>query len=63
MDPNETLSILREAVERYERLRESGARDAVTVATLVHLADTIAEMFDALDGWITNGGFLPNSWQ
>lgn len=48
MDPNETL----------RRLRELCALDNC------HLFSTeIADLFEALDDWITNGGFLPTEWE
>ena len=56
MDPNATLALLRDAA-----------------ALVLHLADTddngvlepvveMAELVDALDTWLTRGGFLPDAW-
>jgi hypothetical protein len=50
MDPNATLAGLRELVERVQN--GTGRVDA----------DEFAEKFEALDGWITKGGFLPADW-
>ena len=43
MDPNETLRMLRRAIERRE-------------------IDAIEDLFDALDIWLSSGGFLPDDW-
>lgn len=50
MDPNETLRRLRELAER-----ELNAPDPDN-------ADW-AEWFQALDEWISRGGFLPDAWK
>jgi hypothetical protein len=52
MDPNETLRQLRQLFadideEVWDPLEFERARD----------------LFQALDGWISNGGFLPEGWQ
>jgi hypothetical protein len=51
MDPNTALLTLREAVRDYF----ANGRDAV-------MLDDLAEHFDALDGWLSHGGFLPAAW-
>ncbi len=50
MDPNTALAELR-ALAR--RLVESDDADVATMA----------DRFEALDGWLTTGGFLPGAWQ
>jgi hypothetical protein len=50
MDPNATLQELRELTEQ-ERIGGDGSH-----------AERICELFDALDGWISKGGFLPADW-
>lgn len=50
VDPNETLRMLREA-----------SRDILNGGEEWDGHD-VAEMFEALDGWITRGGFLPREW-
>lgn len=47
MDPNATLQEIRELVGN------NGGND---VGRLV-------ELIDALDEWLTNGGFLPSDWK
>lgn len=60
MDPNEALSTLRRAIRDF-RLAED-ASDADVYLMLEHAA-TMAEHFEALDGWLRKGGVLPLSWQ
>lgn len=55
MDPDETLRQLRLTIKQM-RVDES------TEVRKAH-ADEIAEHFEALDGWLTTGGFLPKAWQ
>lgn len=55
MDPDATLAELRAAMEN------------LAAATLHPPVDTTqiqeaAELFDALDEWLTGDGFLPRSW-
>jgi len=51
MDPNVALANLREALNPDpDRV---GIEDAL---------DNAIEAFAALDGWLSNGGFLPGAW-
>jgi len=52
MDPDETLTELRELYNHWQdgNLFESDGERAV-------------ELFDALDNWLTDGGFLPRAWR
>ena len=53
MDPNDTLSALRESVKNvYDGPGLSG--DYVF---------ELAEQITALDEWLSGGGFLPDAWQ
>lgn len=52
MDPNETLRLLRETATLV--LTDSGKDRADSVR--------LAELAEALDGWISKGGFLPAAW-
>lgn len=55
MDPNETLRRLRRLQEKFQTGgRMENSRD---------LADEMAELFEALDGWLSKGGFLPDAWK
>jgi hypothetical protein len=53
MDPNEALKHLRELLET--RIPASGMGK-------IQMILKIREMFNALDGWISSGGFLPDDW-
>ena len=50
MDPNATLATLRTLTTDALHGNEVDAFE-------------LAEAFDALDGWIGKGGFLPDAWQ
>jgi hypothetical protein len=52
VDPNATLARLRELARRCVQ------------GALVDRMETeeMAELFEALDTWITRGGFLPEAW-
>jgi len=57
MDPNEALKNAREAAKRLlVPTRGTEGRDAIEDGEI------LAEAFEALDGWLTGGGFLPESW-
>jgi hypothetical protein len=56
MDPNQALSDIRWIVRDLDE-NEYRGRNAATA--LYDLAD----MFNALDAWITKGGFLPTDWE
>lgn len=53
-DPNWTLIEARNAVGDY--------RNAVTVSEVERAAQKLADHFEALDEWLTKGGFLPADW-
>lgn len=57
MDPDYTLSALRKAVEQWTsdhlHLTHQDATDKLTY---------VLDLFKALDGWISRGGFLPKEW-
>lgn len=52
MDPNDTLNHLREVVKWWNE----GDADASDLERAV-------ESFEALDEWISRGGFLPDAWR
>lgn len=68
MDPNANLKEQRELVAIIHRLSdatselEGGALTQATVALSQH-AERLAELVEALDEWITGGGFLPQGWR
>jgi hypothetical protein len=55
MDPNQTLHDLRTAVADY--------RTATSVSAADDAADRLAEHIQALDRWLSMGGFPPAAWQ
>jgi hypothetical protein len=60
MDPNEALRNAREALSRMRHeLSFSQARDWNTIE---EKAEDLADAFEALDGWLSKGGFLPSAW-
>lgn len=64
MDPNATYGILRfhvtQLIEQLQEI-EDGER-YMTSSEMLDTADTVAEAFDALDGWLKQGGFYPEAW-
>lgn len=71
MDPNDTLHELRELVAETNRIRDLLAQDQSMAwtarqaqeACLAKLGLEVAEKFDALDGWMSKGGFAPDAWR
>jgi hypothetical protein len=59
MDPNEALKNARAALVRFRRA-PSPSLDACTA---LDAADDLADAFQALDTWLTYGGFLPDEWK
>lgn len=55
MDPTETLRVIRDII----LIINSTGNDA----RLAELACDLAERVDALDAWMTRGGFLPVQWR
>ena len=65
MDPNETLAIMRQTVREFQRTFDANQGVSYRspdsrAETLSDLGDTMAEAFDALDQWLSSGGFQPN---
>lgn len=55
MDPDETLRLIRLTIKQIRVDTDPGVAAA-------H-AEEIAEHFNALDGWLSYGGFLPEEWK
>ncbi|MFO7902320.1 MAG: hypothetical protein R6U98_06660 [Pirellulaceae bacterium] len=53
MDPNANLEEQRKLVKKCFEAPEGLTGQEV---------DRLCELFDALDEWVTSGGFLPNAW-
>jgi hypothetical protein len=54
MDPNTVLDSLRTLAE-YLRDEDAGV--------VLDYAEETADAFQALDSWLSNGGFLPHDWE
>lgn len=53
MDPDDTLTQIRELITKYQTsAEEMSTSDAAELVLLV----------DGLDEWLTKGGFLPTEW-
>ena len=59
MDPNQALAAARHASANFTVGTDTNA----PTEDLLRFAATLAEHFDALDEWISDGGFLPAAWQ
>jgi hypothetical protein len=57
MDPNATLDALRDAMEAMRSMLDDGYAPDKDDACEAFLK------FEALDEWLTKGGFLPTDWQ
>lgn len=55
MDPNANLN-------EQRRLAESIHSGELTEAEQADAAERLADLVEALDQWIVNGGFLPSEW-
>lgn len=60
MDPNITLHELRELTARALAARDLLGGEPGPVERMLH---EVAEKFDALDGWMSKGGFAPDAWR
>jgi hypothetical protein len=58
MDPNQNLKQQRELAAQIIRLRDKDAPHD----QIADVADELAELVQALDGWLSRGGFLPSEW-
>jgi hypothetical protein len=54
MDPNVALREIRVAIEKIRQMPLDALRDGVV--------DDLIEHVEALDDWLSNGGFLPDGW-
>ena len=60
MDPDEALRQLRAAIEK---LKSDMRSDDTRCYDLGDSADEVIVAFEALDGWLSNGGFAPKDWK
>jgi hypothetical protein len=57
MDPNANLREIRELVKSGNATNDAGNDIGA------HDASRMVELVEALDEWITRGGFLPDRWE
>lgn len=58
MDPNQTLKDLRAAVTDYNMYERDSDPNGMGIA-----ADDIVQYIEALDTWLSEGGFWPSAWK
>jgi hypothetical protein len=58
MDPNQALKDARETNAEADAAMERGDQEAAASALII-----LANRFEALDEWLTRGGFLPEAWK
>lgn len=66
MDPNAALINMRDTIRQAERDLERQDDADNWHNLLARHEDTISalvEHFEALDAWLSKGGFLPDAWQ
>jgi hypothetical protein len=64
MDPNACLAEIRSMVASALRVADLAEPAPEILAELAEiLAEILAEHVNALDVWITRGGYLPSAWQ
>lgn len=61
MDPNAVLAKLRELMPIIRNDEEGNDDDDGSFESFSE--DEAADAFEALDGWLSTGGFLPTAWQ
>lgn len=61
MDINETLRLIRATITQMQL--EDGPVSADTRPEFVQHARDLAEYFEAIDEWLSKGGFLPGDWR
>jgi len=58
MDPDEALHQIRMAIAHFRAITDGRA----TLCEAEVAASTALEHFEALDGWMSRGGFKPEDW-
>lgn len=60
MDPNETLRLIRAALKRLDHLSGKGPDWAIERRLET---DILRDGVEAMDAWLSGGGFLPAEWE
>jgi hypothetical protein len=61
MDPDETLKQLRALASKLKHVQQTDDEDNF-LPDQADLAQEYADLFSALDEWLSKGGFLPKAW-
>ena len=61
MDPDTNLLEQRSIARRIKHLIDSEA--VYSQEDMIEDLDRLAELIDALDGWLSKGGYLPERWK
>ena len=61
MDPEQALTDIRRLISELEPLRQGD--DVVHAGTVQDEVLELMEKFEALDEWLTKGGFPPSDWR
>jgi hypothetical protein len=64
MDPDQALDDARKALSAFLAAENRNVQDDphATLARMIVAARELADSFEALDGWLAKGGFLPRAW-
>lgn len=63
MDPNEALRIIRQAVANAQRQMDNDTGHPSFCVVDNRTVSALIEHCEALDEWLSKGGFLPTDWQ
>jgi hypothetical protein len=70
MDPDETLARIRELVATYNEAVDERDAENETVKdyegyedTLLGVVEVLPGLVEALDEWLSKGGFMPEAWR
>ena len=64
MDPDETLRMIRHYRAEVQRMRDAADRGVrVDRHDFNVAAESLAEYVEALDEWLSKGGFVPAAWE
>jgi hypothetical protein len=63
MDPNEALKRARKAAARIRELQDKEDLTKEEAEEHEQEHENLVESFEALDGWLSGGGFLPAAWK
>lgn len=62
LDPNTALANLRAAIDRFDFPENGADSPDGDVSDALQAARDMSEAAEALDQWLSRGGFLPTPW-